>query len=125
MMRHFTDEKGYAKEKVVIDGRTNVTPHEIGEYLGEARSGKRGYKKIFDLFQPNSVLYFGESPLITLLLMSGDWCLVYQDKKSKLKHTVMIKRAEYDSRPDDFPDAECEVEERADSSENEEQKMPI
>jgi hypothetical protein len=109
MMRHFSDETGFAKEKVVIDGRTNVTPHEIMDLMGAARTGRRNWREIVDIVQPNAVLWDGNSPLISLLLLTGEWCIVYQDEEgSVMKHTLMIKRTEVESRPEDFPNAECE-----------------
>lgn len=110
MMYHFADSDGEAKEKVMIDGRTNITPHEISEYGMSARTGLRDWRKILEVTEPNSILWPGESPLVTILLLTGEWCIVFEEPESILHHTVLIKRTEYDQRSEEFPDAVCDTE---------------
>lgn len=108
MMRHFTNESGEVREKVMVDGRTNVTPHEINNYLDDARGGRREWRKILDIVKPNTILWVGDSPLISLLLLSGEWCVVFEEPETTLEHTVLIKREEVERRKDEFPTATCE-----------------
>ena len=107
MMYHYSSDPNTASEKVIIDGRTNVTPADVGEMVGKAFAGKRGWSEVMSLYRPNSVLWHGDSPLISLLLLSGEWCIVYQAPQTMLQHTVLIKRDEYEARSQEFPNAEC------------------
>jgi len=110
-MYHFSGHEGEGvgdeSTKVIIDGRTNVTPPDIQEMIGNAFGGNGRWEEILNLYQPNAVLWHGETPFVSLLLLTGDWCKVYEAPQSLLKHTVLIKKDEYEARKGDFPNAQC------------------
>jgi hypothetical protein len=111
LMYHFSQHEGEGvgdeSTKVIIDGRTNVTPPDIQEMIGNAFGGNGRWEEILSLYQPNAVLWHGDSPFVSLLLLTGDWCTIYEVPESILKHTVLIKKDEYEARKGDFPNAQC------------------
>ncbi len=108
LMRHFTEESHEPRELVVIDGRTNVAPKEVMEIFMEARSGGRNWRKLLDITEPQTILWVGDSAFISLLLLTKEWCSVYEAPHTQLEHTVLIPREIYENRLADFPDAVCE-----------------
>ncbi|MCI5064821.1 hypothetical protein MRY87_03750 [bacterium] len=109
LMRHFTDHRGESSEKVMIDGRTNVTPFDVMRYAEAAGSGKRNWRQIIDRVRPKTVLWRGDAALVTLLLLTEEWCIVFEDPSSQLSHTVLIRREEYEKRSTDFSQAICQL----------------
>lgn len=78
VMYRFSDQRGEPSMLVPIDGRTNVTPHQVmGEYLAAERGGLdwRGY---FDRVRPKTVLWRYGSPLVTILREGQEYCQVFE-----------------------------------------------
>lgn len=82
----------YPAQKVFIDGRADMYGDAfLKEYI-EISSGGSGWEKLFDKHQIDYVLIQHDSPLRQLLLIRGDFKLVYDDETN----SVLLKdREEY------------------------------
>ncbi len=76
-----TDVTGLPKQPVPIDGRTNVTPPEVWKYFIDSLYGASSWHKFVDLTKPATIIWRRESPFASLLLLSPEWCLVYEDPR--------------------------------------------
>ncbi|MCB0321461.1 MAG: hypothetical protein KDD60_11095, partial [Bdellovibrionales bacterium] len=107
LMYDYTSHSADPSEYVFIDGRTNVTPPDIAKIFGEARSGSRSWRRVLEISNPNSILWVGASPFVSLLLLTKEWCIV-REFPGPLRHTVLVKREEIERRPEEFEGAVCE-----------------
>jgi hypothetical protein len=109
-----SDSAGNLKDKVSIDGRTNVNPTRIAELNGAAYSGLTNWYDYFNEVQPNSVIWKNGSPLTALLTQDLQWCRIYCDGNDTLGYSVFVKREyflknrDYFWKPEDCPKIEPE-----------------
>ena len=80
LMYRYSDAVGEARELVTIDGRTNVTPEIILQRERATLFGERNWREYLESVQPqpSTILWKNESPLISILLASGQWCQAYR-----------------------------------------------
>lgn len=76
LIYRLADGDGSVSNPVSIDGRTNLISKELWSDYEEASSGGRNWHRLLDRFHPQTILWRSQSPFITLLLESGDWCEV-------------------------------------------------
>jgi len=74
-----SDEHGIPKERVSIDGRTNLIPKDLWEDYLVALKGAQGYERYIDRFHPETILWKKELPLTQHLLASGAWCEAFTE----------------------------------------------
>jgi hypothetical protein len=107
LMAHYSRGRANPEKYVFIDGRTNVTPPEFFKIHNEANAGLENWQQLIKTTQPGSILWRGNNPFVTLLLESGEWCVVFEDVQSQLKHTVLVKRSYFDDHKDNFNSGRC------------------
>lgn len=93
MMYRFSDSQGEVKNRVPIDGRTNVTPPEILEKAHAALFGKQNWKDYLNAVKPETILWRSESSLSAILLATGNWCSVFQSGTMEQGFQVFTKRS--------------------------------
>jgi hypothetical protein len=93
-MYRFSDQNGEPRQKVPIDGRTNVNNPEITRTFLQTLQGLPSWEEYLDLVNPKTVLWDTKFPLTAILDSHPDWCLVYpQDRKELLlsQRAVFVK----------------------------------
>lgn len=113
LIYRFSNADGTPREKVVMDGRTNVNdPRVVRGYL-HALQGDLWWESLFDLVKPKTVLWPNQFPLVTILLQDPRWCQVFptaEMKESSSGWSVFITREEFDKRRDEFHSRDCSQE---------------
>lgn len=84
-----SDENGVPSQKVSIDGRTNLIPHDLWEDYLLAVRGWQGYQKFLNRFNPNVIIWRKESALPQILTTSGEWVEVFSEGD---EYVVLSKR---------------------------------
>ena len=74
-----SDGQGIPKERVSIDGRTNLIPKDLWEDYLVALKGSEGYERYIERFHPETILWKKELPLTQHLLASGSWCEAFAE----------------------------------------------
>ncbi len=92
MIYRLSDRKGAVSDLVPIDGRTNVTPQEVFDKADAALRGKANWQEYLDMVKPNTILWPSESPLCSILEVSGMWCRVFHSGDNKRGHSVFVRR---------------------------------
>jgi hypothetical protein len=108
IMYRYSDEKGNLEHKVPIDGRTNVTPHEIWEEFHSALFGKLNWRDYIERVNPQTILWRTESALSSILLNNTEWCLVKQTGDDESGYLVFLKESYYRKRAGDFTSRNCD-----------------
>ena len=99
VMYRFADGKGEITERVVIDGRTNITPPEIMSAFVDASTGARDWRRYIDIVRPQTILWREPSALNSLLLEKSEWCLIYESERGETRgYTIFIRRELLESR---------------------------
>lgn len=80
-------------ERVNIDGRTNVNDSAIMELNQRALDGRLTWRRYLDRVNPGTILWRNRSPLIAILLASGEWCRVFAIGSQEAGHSVFIRTA--------------------------------
>jgi len=106
LIYRFSDNKGLIQNPVAIDGRTNVISEEVWKAYGAAYTGSRDWAEYIELVKPETILWTSGAPLVSLLLLSGEWCEVFQTGSARTGFSVLIKKEEFESTADAFS-AEC------------------
>lgn len=92
---------------VAIDGRTNVTPHDIMAKFLHAFRGLVDWHDYLDVTAPKTILWKLESPLSALLIESPEWCEVFRDGDVEVGHIVFVERKEYERNFSELPSPDC------------------
>ncbi|MGH9963021.1 MAG: hypothetical protein ACREBC_38880, partial [Pyrinomonadaceae bacterium] len=79
----------YPRQKVFIDGRADVYDDDFLKAYMTILHGEPGWEESFDGYGIDYVICHRASPLRQLLLLRGDYKLVYDDNKS----SVLLKDA--------------------------------
>jgi hypothetical protein len=87
------DGKLMAEDRVNIDGRTNINDPEIMVANQRALDGRLGWEGYLKRVDPETILWRNRSPLVAILLASGEWCRVYANGSSEFGHSVFLRRA--------------------------------
>ncbi len=108
VMYRFADEAGEIEHPVVIDGRTNITPPKIFELSYAALKGERSWKEYFEEVQPKTVLWRANTPLVSILIESEEWCLVFDSEEEGSGHVLFVESDYYRSRLSErLPSTDC------------------
>lgn len=108
IMYRLSDLNGNLATPVMIDGRTNVNRPDITVAFYSAWRGTENWERYLDLVQPNSILWNNASPLVALLLESGQWCRVHRSGQEITQgFSLFIKRAVYTERYRDLFSDNC------------------
>lgn len=74
-----SDVNGVPSQRVSIDGRTNLIPHDLWEDYLLAIRGWQGYERFLDRFNPGVLLWRKDSALPQILISSGEWLEVFRE----------------------------------------------
>lgn len=100
LMYMFSDPAGNPSRLVPIDGRTNVTPHEVWKKYLAAEMGKSHWHEYLELVKPSTILWRTESPLTSILRATGAWCEVFSSGNEEHGYTVFVSRDTLTARSD-------------------------
>ncbi len=98
---------GEPKQKVPIDGRTNVNSPEIWDLYVASRAGRPNWRDFINKVKPETILWSRESPLSALLELSPDWCNVFSSGSPTKGFTVFIKQDAFDRRRAALASPDC------------------
>jgi hypothetical protein len=87
------------EDRVNIDGRTNVNDGKVMEENQEALNGMVTWHRYLDRIQPNTILWRNRSPLVSLLLLSPEWCRVFAVGNKDRGYSIFVRRALLDTLP--------------------------
>lgn len=110
LMYRFSDTAGIPQHKVAIDGRTNVNPDIIWEMYRASFTGKPSWHDFIDKVQAQTILWRQGSPMVSLLLLSPEWCRVFSSGTGDEDHAVFIKLELLRSRKGEFTSTDCVAE---------------
>lgn len=105
IMYRYADDAGNLEHRVVIDGRTNVTPHDVFEKYLEATAGGRKWRDYFNLIHPQTVLWPNDSPLVSILLEGREYCHVFQSGENDTGYSVFVAQNVWRERG--LPSSNC------------------
>ncbi|MBN8548602.1 MAG: hypothetical protein J0M12_04730 [Deltaproteobacteria bacterium] len=107
LMYRYSDAAGNPRYLVPIDGRTNVTPHDVFGEFEAALTGKYNWKSYLDRVKPETILWPTESPLVAILLEGTAWCQVFATGDKEMGYTVFVKRSYWEKHQDDLESTNC------------------
>jgi hypothetical protein len=107
LMYRFSDENGIPRYKVAIDGRTNVNPDAVWEMYRASFGGKATWHDFIDKVKAETIVWRQGSPMVTLLLVSPDWCRVFSSGGGDEDHAVFIKSELFRARAGEFSSPDC------------------
>lgn len=109
LIYRFSSPRGEPRERVTLDGRTNlITPQRWDAYQ-KALSGREGWDEYISLLRPQTILWRNDSPLVSLLLESPSWCRVFLSGGSPVDYSVFISADEWRARGN-LPASDCSKE---------------
>ena len=106
VMYRLSDSAGNLEHKVPIDGRTNVTTHDVWDKFFASFKGKANWKEYIDLVKPETILWPTGSALTSLLLNDQEWCRIFTSGDDTIGFSVFIKHQELLDRAAEF-ESEC------------------
>jgi len=107
VMYRNSDAQGEVTTKVNIDGRTNlISPAQWQNYM-HALNGTEGWEKYVQDVSPQTILMSRESPLVSILIASGEWCLVYRDGSPERGDVVFVRRGYWEARSPTLQSTNC------------------
>ncbi len=107
LMYRFSDARGIPSHKVAIDGRTNVNPDAIWEMYRASFGGKATWHEFVDKVGAETILWRQGSPMVTILLVSPEWCRVFSSGPGDEDHAVFIKASLFTARAGEFSSPDC------------------
>ena len=95
MMYRLSNKDGelVEEDRVNIDGRTNINDPAIMAANQRALDGRLGWEGYLKRVDPGTILWRNRSPLVAILIASGEWCRVYANGSSEFGHSVFLRRA--------------------------------
>lgn len=82
------------KARVAIDGRTNLITSTTWDIYEKALNGLPGWEELIQYAEPNTIIWNVNSPLVELLIQSGNWCRVQHEQYNiGGQFTVLTKAA--------------------------------
>lgn len=76
--------KGYPRQRVFIDGRSDFFGDKLGAEYVTAANGQPGWREVLKRYQVNMVLLPPVTPLVELLASDGAWKVLHRDGQSVL-----------------------------------------
>lgn len=110
LMYRFSDGSGVPRHKVAIDGRTNVNPDSVWEMYRASFTGKASWHDFIDKVQAQTILWRQGSPMVSLLLVSPEWCRVFSSGPGDEDHAVFIRSELFKTRSGEFTSSDCPAE---------------
>lgn len=107
VMYRLSDAQGNLEHLVPIDGRTNVTPPDVFNKFIATLNGKQNWRDFINLVNPQTILWPNDSALIALLLLSGEWCQVFQNLTEDSGYSVFVKQTVWQQRQSELPSMNC------------------
>ena len=107
LMYRLSDRAGAIEHKVAIDGRTNLISKQLWANFYTALNGRTGWQAFINQVQPNTILWKWESPLTSILLEGGKWCLVGSSGTAADGFVVFLKREYFLSHQQEYPALRC------------------
>jgi hypothetical protein len=107
LMYRYSDASGIPRHKVAIDGRTNVNPDGIWEMYRASFTGKATWRDFIDKVQAQTIVWRQGSPMVTLLLVSPEWCRVFSSGPGDEDHAVFIRSELFQARAGEFSSTDC------------------
>lgn len=120
LLYRFSGMDGVPAFRVAIDGRTNVNDDEIAKLHTAALGGTSGWDRFISITRPETIVWPNESPLVSLLLLSNDWCKVYQDNEeillqrpsrlssdTDIGHSVFVRRSFFEQYRSELKSPDC------------------
>jgi hypothetical protein len=107
LMYRWSSPEGEPRERVTLDGRTNLITAERWHSYQRALLGREGWSEYIKKVGPRTILWRNDSPLVPLLLESPEWCRVFQSGNALLDYTVFITVEEWRSRAGSLPSNDC------------------
>ena len=108
MMYQMSAQDGSPRERVVIDGRTNVNSRDVWKSYTWARNGQRNWHDFLSTVKAKTVIWKENSPLSSLLRASMQWCEVSDGASQKDGFSVFISRDQFESRRAEFKSSDCQ-----------------
>jgi hypothetical protein len=107
LLYRFSSPDGNPTHKVPIDGRTNVNSPAIWRLYDDAFFGRETWQEYIRAVQPQTILWRQESPFVSLLVESDQWCRVFQSGVTRRDYSVFISRQEFERRKGEFVAPDC------------------
>jgi hypothetical protein len=107
LMYRFSDERGVPRHKVAIDGRTNVNSDAVWEMYRASFAGKATWHNFIDKVKAQTIVWRQGSPMVTLLLVSPEWCRVFSSGSGDEDHAVFITSELFKARASEFSSPDC------------------
>lgn len=107
LMYRFSDAAGVPRHKVAIDGRTNVNPEGVWEMYRASFTGKSNWHDFIDKVQAQTIVWRQGSPMVSLLLVSPEWCRVFSSGPGDEDHAVFMRADLFRARSGEFTSSDC------------------
>ena len=107
LMYRLSDERGELAHPVAIDGRTNVTPPDKIQRFVNAFFGKPKWYEFVTDVDPETVIWSMDSPLVSILLATGEWCAAFLNPDKQSGAIVLIKSHKYQILKEDMELPRC------------------
>jgi hypothetical protein len=107
LMYRYSDSAGVPRHRVAIDGRTNVNPDDVWEMYRASFTGKATWYEFIDKVQAQTIVWRQGSPMVSLLLLSPEWCQVFSSGPGDEDHAVFIKSELFRARSGEFRSSDC------------------
>jgi hypothetical protein len=107
LMYRFSDVSGVPRHKVAIDGRTNVNPDNVWEMYRASFTGKASWHDFIDKVQAQTIVWRQGSPMVSLLLVSPEWCRVFSSGPGDEDNSVFIRSELFRARSGEFTSSDC------------------
>jgi hypothetical protein len=107
LLYRFSSSDGVPRYKVPIDGRTNVNSPSIWRMYDDAFFGRENWEEYIRAVEPKTIIWRQESPFVSLLIESSEWCRVFQSGSMRTDYSVFISRDEFNSRRNEFDSPDC------------------
>lgn len=108
LIYRFSDQRGVPRQRVAIDGRTNLISREYWQEYMAAMRAKRSWKEYFTRIGPGTILWREDSPLPSVLIATGEWCQVHESGSPRARISVWIPRALFLERSGEFSSGNCD-----------------
>ncbi len=110
MMYRLSNEDGTLDYPVAIDGRTNVTPHDIWVKFSDMFHGRYKWHAFIDAVEPQTILWRAESPASNILLNDTDWCLIYRSGSKEQGYLLFVRQDYYRAHGEKYESENCDIE---------------
>jgi hypothetical protein len=110
VMYRMSNRQGEPSMLVSIDGRTNVTPHEVFEEYLASFQGKENWGDFIRRVDAATILWRLDSPLVSILKSGGEWCEVFRSGSGALGHILFVRRDIYTEQFAHLLSVDCSIE---------------